>query len=228
MSFIPVNAAVRSSRVRWAMGAITAAVLAADQVSKSLVLGAPPGRGRAGPAGSPCGWCATPGRAAAWRRVTRWLVTLAAIAITALAAGFALRAHGPVAALSLAAVVGGAAGNLSDQAFRAPGFGRGGVVDWIHFAGRGGSLDVADLGIQLGVLGAIIAILAGERVRDPQARKALEPGKPTRAAPPACDRLAGPGPSSMAGGPWAEQHGGRPSCAEQRGENLKSTMNAGC
>ena len=75
----------------------------------------------------------------------------------------------------LAAVLGGALGNLSDRLFRAPGFGRGGVVDWIHFAGRGGSLDVADLAIQFGVLGAIIAILAGERVR--RAREAPEAGQ---------------------------------------------------
>jgi signal peptidase II len=93
------------------------------------------------------------------------LVTLAAIAVTAVAAVFALRARGRLAALCLAAVLGGAAGNLADRIFRAPGFGRGGVVDWIHFGGSGGSLDVADLAIQFGVLGAIIAIIAGERVR---------------------------------------------------------------
>jgi signal peptidase II len=66
-------------------------------------------------------------------------------------------------AICLAAVLGGAAGNLADRIFRAPGFGRGGVVDWIHFGAGGGSLDLADLAIQFGVLGAVAAILAGGR-----------------------------------------------------------------
>ena len=50
MGVIPEGAASRSAGVRWAMGTITVAVLAADQVSKSLVLAAHP----AGVVGS--GW----------------------------------------------------------------------------------------------------------------------------------------------------------------------------
>ena len=173
MGLIPQNAAVRSAGVRWAMGAITVAVLAADQASKSLVLAAHP----AGVAGS--GWVSVrlvrnTGASGGLASGYPVLVTLAAMAITALAAAFALRASSRVAAVCLAAVLGGAAGNLADRVFRAPGFGRGGVVDWIHLAGRGGSLDVADLAIQFGVLGAIIAILAGERVRVRKNRKAPE------------------------------------------------------
>ena len=156
---------MRAAGVRWAMGAVAVTVLAADQVSKSLVLAAHPAPGAAG-----LGWVSVrlvrnTGASGGLASGYPVLVTLAAIAITALAAGFALRARGLVTAGCLAAVVGGALGNLSDRLFRAPGFGRGGVVDWIHFAGRGGSLDVADLAIQFGVLGAVIAILAGERVR---------------------------------------------------------------
>jgi signal peptidase II len=69
--------------------------------------------------------------------------------------------------LCLAAVLGGAAGNLADRLLRAPGFGRGGVVDWIHFAGRGGSMDVADLAIQFGVLGAVITLIVADRAARP-------------------------------------------------------------
>ena len=164
MGLIPESAAVRSAGVRWAMGTIAVAVLAADQVSKSLVLAAQP----AGASGS--GWISVrlvrnTGASGGIASGYPVLVTLAALAITALAAAFALHARSRAAAVCLAAVLGGAAGNLADRIFRAPGFGRGGVVDWIHFAGRGGSLDVADLAIQFGVLGAIIAIVAGERVR---------------------------------------------------------------
>src|SRR6202034_1424592 len=99
-------------------------------------------------------------------------VTIAALAITCLAATLALRAGGRTAAICLAAVLGGALGNLSDRIFRSPGFGRGGVVDWIHFAaGAGnGSLDVADLAIQFGGLGAVAAILLTRRSRAPHAR----------------------------------------------------------
>ncbi len=171
MPLITEGAVARSAGARWAMGAIAVTVLAADQVSKSLVLAADP----AGVAGS--GWVSVrlvrnTGASGGFASGYPVLVTLAALAITALAAAFALRARGRVVALCLAAVVGGAAGNLADRLFRAPGLGRGGVVDWIHVAGRGGSLDLADLAIQFGVLGAIIAILAGERAR--RARKAPE------------------------------------------------------
>jgi signal peptidase II len=163
MVLVPEEAAARSSaRVRWAMGAVAAAVLAADQVSKSLVLAARPA------AASGAGWVSVrlvrntgaSGGIASGHPV---LVTLTALAITGLAAGFALRVRSRAAALCFAAVIGGAAGNLADRIFRAPGFGRGGVVDWIHFGAGGGSLDLADLAIQFGVLGAVVAIVAGDR-----------------------------------------------------------------
>jgi signal peptidase II len=164
MGLIPAGAAVRSSGVRWTTGTIAAAVLAADQVSKSLVLAAHP----AGVIGT--GWISVrlirnTGASGGLASGYPVLVTVAALAITALAAVVTLRARGRVVAVCLAAVLGGAAGNLADRIFRSPGLGRGGVVDWIHFGGGGGSLDIADLAIQFGVLGAIIAVLAGERAR---------------------------------------------------------------
>ena len=178
MGIVPEDAAVRSSaRMRRAMGAAAVIVLAADQVSKSLVLAAHPA------AGSSAGWFAVrlvrnTGASGGIASGYPVLVTLAALAITGVAAGLALRVQSRTAAVCLAAVVGGAAGNLADRIFRAPGFGRGGVVDWIHFGGGGGSLDAADIAIQLGVLGAIIAMLVGERVRKtreaPEAQQARE------------------------------------------------------
>jgi signal peptidase II len=164
MGLIPADAAVRSAPgVRWAMAGIAAGVLAADQVSKSLVLAA-----RQGVIGS--GWVSVrlvrnTGASGGLASGHPVLVTLAALAVTALAVTLALRARTGGVALCLAAVLGGAAGNLADRLFRAPGFGRGGVVDWIHFANGGGSLDLADLAIQFGVLGAIIALLADGRAR---------------------------------------------------------------
>jgi signal peptidase II len=160
------------------MAGIAASVLVADQVTKSLVAA-----GRIAD-GSSLGWVtvrvvrnhgASGGIASGYPV----LVTIAAIAITALAAALALRASGPTAALCLAAVLGGALGNLSDRIFRSPGFGRGGVVDWIHLASGGGSLDLADVAIQLGVLGAIAATLvAGRARRTKQSPESLEQSEP--------------------------------------------------
>src|SRR5215472_13839957 len=149
MALIPDGSAARSARLRWAMAAIVAAVLAADQVTKSLVLAARPAGGT--------GWLTirlvrNTGASGGIASGYPVLVTLAAIAITVLAGALMLRARGRATALILAAVVGGALGNLADRVFRAPGFGRGAVVDWIHVSGRGGSFDIADLAIQLGVL----------------------------------------------------------------------------
>jgi signal peptidase II len=164
MSVIPAGSAVRSRSVRLAMAGIAAVVLAADQVAKSLVLSGHPANGAS------IGWITVrlarnTGASGGLASGYPVLVTLAAIAVTSLAAGLAIRARSRAAALCLAAVLGGACGNLSDRLFRSPGFGRGGVVDWIHLGTGGGSLDLADLAIQFGVIGAIIAMLVAERTR---------------------------------------------------------------
>ena len=161
MGIISADAAVRRPGVRWAICSIGAVVLAADQVSKNLVLTLDPAsaRGQAG------GWLtvhlirntgASGGIGAAYPTV----ITLAGVVIAAMAGTLALRTHSRAAALCLAAVLAGAAGNLSDRLFRSPGLGRGAVVDWIHVAGSRASFNLADLAIQLGALGAVIAMLA--------------------------------------------------------------------
>lgn len=162
MSMIPADSAARASvRVRWAMAGVAAFILAADQVSKSLILAS-----RATAAGP--GWIAVrlvrnTGASGGLASGHPVLVTVTGLVIAAAAVVFALRARGRVTALCLAAACGGAAGNLSDRLLRFPGLGQGPVVDWIHVAGRGGSFNVADLGIQLGALGAVAAVLAAER-----------------------------------------------------------------
>jgi signal peptidase II len=173
MGLIPAGAAIRSPRVRWVMAGLTGAVLAADQVTKSLVLAGHPANGSA------FGWVTVrlarnTGASGGLASGYPVLVTLAAIAVTALAVVLAVRARGPATAVCLAAVLGGALGNLSDRIFRSPGFGRGGVVDWIHLASGGGSLDLADLAIQFGVLGAIIATFVAERSRVANQRRRTE------------------------------------------------------
>ncbi len=151
-----------------------AVIVAADQVSKTLVL-ALHSAARNGAAGT--GFInvrlvrntgANGGIASAHPE----LVTLVAAAIAGAAVVFALRVRGRAMAICLAIVVGGALGNLADRLFRSPGFGRGGVVDWIHLSALNGSFNVADLAIQCGVAGLVISLLAGEHFR--QARQPRE------------------------------------------------------
>ena len=98
------------------MLAIAVTVLAADQVSKTLVLRSHPAAGT--------GWAAVrlvrntgaSGGIAAGHPV---LVTLTAVLIAGAAVTLALRVRGRGIAICLAAVLGGALGNLSDRLFRA-------------------------------------------------------------------------------------------------------------
>lgn len=160
MAVIPQGAAVRSPGVRWAAAAIIATVLAADQVSKSLVL--------AGRISGGTGWVTVrlvrnTGSAGGLASGHPVLVFLAAVAITAVAVALLLRARRAATAVALSLVVAGAAGNLADRAFRAPGLGRGAVVDWIHPAGGSGSMNLSDLAINAGAIAIVITMAAAGR-----------------------------------------------------------------
>jgi signal peptidase II len=158
------NTASKSHGMRWAVAGITVAVLAADQVTKSLVM-AHSTAGSYSSAPLSIGLVANHGATMGVASGSPILITLAALAVAVLAAVFALRAASRTAAICLAAVFGGALGNLADRLLRAPGIGAGGVVDWIHInlAGHGVSLNIADLAIQLGVPVAIAATLIASR-----------------------------------------------------------------
>jgi signal peptidase II len=170
--------------MRWAVPGVAALVVAADQVSKSLVLAS-----RATAAGT--GWVVlrlvrNTGASGGIASGQPELVTLAGLLILAAAIAVTLRTRGRVTALFLAAACGGAIGNLSDRLLRAPGAGRGAVVDWIHAGGGGGSFNVADLAIQLGVIGAVIAMLAADRAARRTTRRAAgpSPARPNNEAAP--------------------------------------------
>lgn len=164
MGKVPAKSASRRPGVRWAMLVVAAVVVIADQVSKSLILAS-----HATAAGN--GWIEfrlvrNTGASGGMFSGYPVLVTLTGILITILAVTIAIRARDRGVALCMAAVCGGALGNLSDRIFRAPGLGRGAVVDWIHVAGRGGSFNLADTAIQFGVIAAIIAMFVAEGGRN--------------------------------------------------------------
>lgn len=151
------SAAMRSPDTWRAALSIAALVVTADQVSKSLVLAAAPGDRMGGLVSVRL--VRNTGASFGIGAGHPVLITLVAGAAFAIAAGllFATRRRG--VALFLAAVLGGAAGNLADRMFRSPGSGRGAVVDWIHLAGYPATFNVADIAIRLGAVGAVIVAL---------------------------------------------------------------------
>lgn len=162
MTVVPAGSAARGRAVRWAMLGTAAVVLAADQTTKSLVLRLHPVTGSGLVSIQLVRNTGASGGIAAGYPV---LVTLAAVAIVAVAGTLAVRTRSRAVAICLAAVLGGALGNLSDRLLRAPGLGRGPVVDWIHVAGRGGSFNISDVAIQLGAVAAVVAMFAADRAR---------------------------------------------------------------
>jgi signal peptidase II len=92
---------------------------------------------------------------------TPLLAVLAAIVAIVLVR-VAQRAKDPVVVVALSLVLGGALGNLADRVFRAPGFLRGEVVDFVR-VGAFPSFNVADSAI---TIGAVLLLVWGWRDRD--------------------------------------------------------------
>jgi signal peptidase II len=104
------------------------------------------------------------------------VLTVVALAVVGLILRTAGRMRSAAWAVALGLVLGGALGNLADRIFRAPGVGRGHVVDWISVFANDGHIwpvfNLADSAIVCGaVLGAVLALCGvdidgrGTRVR---------------------------------------------------------------
>jgi signal peptidase II len=155
----PVKApAFSSPGLRLAALGAASAVLAADQVSKSLVLAARPGTGSGAVSVRLVRNTGASFGVGAGHPI---VVLLVSLAVVALAVALMIRTTSRAGALLLAVAVGGAAGNLADRLFRGPGAGRGAVIDWIHVAGYPATFNIADVAIRLGAIGAVAAMLGG-------------------------------------------------------------------
>jgi signal peptidase II len=91
------------------------------------------------------------------------VLTIVALAVVLFILRTASRMRSTGWAVALGLVLGGALGNLADRIFRAPGVGRGHVVDWISLFSEDGHVwpifNLADSGIVAGaVLAAILAL----------------------------------------------------------------------
>lgn len=85
------------------------------------------------------------------------VVLFLALAATALVGWWAFRARGVLERLALAAVAGGAAGNLVDR------LARGEVTDWLHVTWYPATFNVADLAVRGGALVVVGARLVHHR-----------------------------------------------------------------
>lgn len=92
------------------------------------------------------------------------ILTVVAVVVVVVIVRTAKRMRSTGWAVALALVLGGALGNLTDRVFRAPGVGRGHVVDWISLFSPYGDkwpvFNVADSAIVCGaILAALLALL---------------------------------------------------------------------
>ncbi len=108
---------------------------------------------------------------------TAVLAIVAAVVIVVIIR-FASRLGSRPWALALGLVLGGAAGNLTDRLFRAPGPFRGGVIDFISLFGPYGHpwpiFNVADSSLVVGVILAVTLELTGRRLDGGRTRRGVE------------------------------------------------------
>ncbi len=94
------------------------------------------------------------------------LLAVFAVAIAVVLVRVVRRTNERIVLVALALILGGALGNLSDRMFRAPGWLRGGVVDFIHLRDWP-TFNVADSAITVGAVLLVFWSLFGGRTREP-------------------------------------------------------------
>ena len=94
------------------------------------------------------------------RGLTPWITAISVAAVIGL--GYAgWRSRSRTWALALGLTAAGAAGNLIDRFARAPGPGRGAVVDWIKLPFYGPVFNLADVLLRLGILLGFVLLIRG-------------------------------------------------------------------
>jgi len=162
----PVAPARVRSVPRWVSGAIVAAVVLLDQLSKSWMV-ANHSTSPISIVGNDVEFHVVRNSGGAFSTFTNATVVLAVLAI-----GLSIwlvrtlrHATDPLTVVSLSLVLGGALGNLSDRVFRSPGVLSGHVVDFIR-VGTFPSFNIADSAV---TCGAVLLVIASFR-RQPDGR----------------------------------------------------------
>ena len=165
MSADPARLRARRLRALTVMLALAAAVLAADAISKALVLDKLPGHPPVRLLGGLLTLDLTFNAGAAFGVGTSYTVVIALIVcgvvVSIIRTARRLRSLAWTIALGL--LLGGALGNLGDRLFRAPGPLRGQVVDWINLPHFPWTFNLADASITCAAV--LIAVLALRGVR---------------------------------------------------------------
>lgn len=146
------------------LGVVAVVVLAADITTKCLVVAHLEGRRVIDLLGGHLLLRASrnPGAAFSFAEGATVLFTAVALAVVVFILRTARRLRSATWALSLGLLLGGATGNLVDRLLRAPGVGRGAVVDFIDFR-VWPSFNIADSAI---VCGGVLAVLLSVRGTD--------------------------------------------------------------
>lgn len=169
------QAGSRHRRLRL-VATIAGIVVALDAVTKAIAADALAGRGTVNLLGGHFHLelyrnFAGPGNILRGHPMLVSILSLIAVALI-LVAAWSVRATSYAVALGL--LLGGGIGNLLDRLLRAPGPLRGGVVDWIKPTLSGGSLNLADLAINAGVI-TILVGLGLEWLRQRRERAGSDP-----------------------------------------------------
>ena len=171
--------------------AVAAFVIAADVVSKAIVVATMPGRPNIRLLGGALTITLTRNGGAAFSIGTSMTIvfTLIAVAVIIYILRAARKLRSLPWAITLGLLLGGATGNLSDRIFRSPGVFRGDVVDWIELP-HWPVFNLADSAIVCGGVIAVLLAVMGLRMdgtregREPADALAEDgPGQSTQTAP---------------------------------------------
>lgn len=144
--------------------AIAVVVLAADQLTKIWAVHTMDGS-RQDVIGGLFGFRLTrnPGAAFSFATGMTWIFTVLAVVVAILIVRLARRLASRLWGVALGLLLGGATGNLSDRLFRAPGFARGHVVDFLELP-HWPIFNLADSAICCAAALIVLASLRGVRI----------------------------------------------------------------
>lgn len=161
------------------MLAVAAVVITADAVSKALALRDLPGRPPVRLLGGLLTLRLTTNPGAAFGVGTSYTAIIALIAcgVIVYVIRMAARLRSLAWTIALGLMLGGAAGNLGDRLFRAPGPLRGSVVDWLNLPHFPWTFNLADASITCAAVLVAILALWGVRIDGTSPARAAGPSR---------------------------------------------------